>query len=117
MLDPIWVLGLLAIGAGGALAARAPEAEASAEEPGLRGGILPAALFLVLLGALLRARSVARADVVAFTLAAGLLFTGGALVVRSILLEGRLRGCWGASARRWPAWPTARPSWPGSTSS
>ena len=91
VLDPVWALGLIAIGAGGALAAARPEPEASAEEPGLRGGILPAALFLVLLGALLHSRLTHAPNIVAFTLYAGLLFTGGALTVRSILLEGRLR--------------------------
>ena len=45
-LDPIWALGLLAIGIGGALAARAPEPDSSTEEPGLRGGILPTVFFL-----------------------------------------------------------------------
>jgi diguanylate cyclase (GGDEF)-like protein len=90
-LDPIWLLGLLAIGAGGALAARRPEAEARVNEPGLRGGILPAVLFLLLLAALLRARLQDAPDAVAFILYAGLLFCGSALVVRSALLERRLR--------------------------
>src|SRR6185437_7516883 len=42
-------------------------------------------------GALVRARLEHAPDVVGFTLQAGLLFSGGALVVRSVLLEGRLR--------------------------
>jgi len=90
-LDPIWVLGVLAIGAGGALAALRPEAEAPIEEPGLRGGILPAGLFFLLLAALLRARIEHAPDAVAFILYAGLLLCGGALVVRGALLERRLR--------------------------
>jgi diguanylate cyclase (GGDEF)-like protein len=92
MLDPIWVLGLIAIGAGGAFSARQYEPETSSKEPGLRASILPAGLFLLLLAALVRARIGHAPDVVVYTLQAGLLFSGGALVVRSVLLEGRLRG-------------------------
>ncbi len=90
-LDPLWVVGLVAIGAGGALASRRPEPAAQAGEPGLRGGILPAGLFVVLLGALLRARLEHAPDPVAFILYAGLLFCGVSLVVRGALLERRLR--------------------------
>jgi len=92
LLDPLWTLGLVAIGAGGALAARRPEPVAAAEEPGLRGGILPAGLFVVLLGALLRARLQHAPSAEAFILYAGLLFCGTSLVVRGALLESRLRG-------------------------
>ena len=92
VLDPLWVVGLIAIGAGGALSARRPEPEARTEEPGLRGGILPAGLFLVLLGSLLRARLEQAPDAVAFILYAGLGFCGASLVVRGVLLERRLRG-------------------------
>jgi diguanylate cyclase (GGDEF)-like protein len=92
LLDPLWVLGLVAIGAGGALAARRPEPIAAVEEPGLRGGILSAGLFVVLLGALLRARLEHAPDAEAFILYAGLLFCGVSLVVRGILLERRLLG-------------------------
>jgi diguanylate cyclase (GGDEF)-like protein len=95
LIDPMWVLSLIAIGASGALSARQHEAEASAREPGLRGGLLPAGLFVVLLGALVRARVEHAPGVVDFTLQAGLLFSGGALVVRSVLLERRLRGMLG----------------------
>ena len=91
VLDPIWVLGLVTIGCGGALAARRPEPAISTEEPGLRGGILPAGLFLVLLGTLLRARLEHAPDAVAFILYAGLGFCGASLVVRGALLERRLR--------------------------
>ena len=47
LLDPIWVLGLIATGAGGALSARQLEPESSTREPGLRAGILPATLILL----------------------------------------------------------------------
>jgi len=92
MLDPIWVLGLIAIGVGGALAARRPEPDASTEEPGLRGGILPTALFIVLLGALVRAYLLDQAQATRFALFLGLLFTGLSLALRGTLLDFRLRG-------------------------
>jgi diguanylate cyclase (GGDEF)-like protein len=92
LLDPIWVLGLVTIGIGGAIAATRPESVVPSEEPGLRGGILPAGLFVVLLGALLRARLGHAPNAVAFILYAGLLFCGVSLVVRGALLERRLRG-------------------------
>jgi len=91
LLDPIWVIGLVTIGFGGVLAARRPEEAAPVEEPGLRGGILPAGLFVVLLVALLRARLEHSPDAVAFILYAGLLFCGASMVVRGALLERRLR--------------------------
>jgi diguanylate cyclase (GGDEF)-like protein len=91
LLDPLWVLGLVAIGVGGALAARRPEAVPEAAEPELRGGILPAGLFVMLLGALLRARLQHAPNAEAFILYAGLLFCGVSLVVRGALLERRLR--------------------------
>jgi diguanylate cyclase (GGDEF)-like protein len=91
MLDPVWVIGLIAIGAGGALAACRPGSDASDKEPSPRGGILPAGLFTVLLAALVQARLDHAPNTVAFALYAGLLSSGGALVVRGILLERRLR--------------------------
>jgi diguanylate cyclase (GGDEF)-like protein len=91
LIDPAWVLGLIAISAGGALAARRPDPDALTVEPGLRGGILPAILFVALLAALLRARLEHAPNDVAFILYVGLMFCGAALVVRGALLEGRLR--------------------------
>src|SRR5437763_11861381 len=70
-LDPIWVLGLVAIAAGGALAAGRPERAAAAEEPGLRGGVLPALLFLVLLAALAQAFVRDESALIAFALFGG----------------------------------------------
>ncbi len=92
VMDPLWVLGLVAIGAGGALAARRPEPATQADEPNNRSGLLPAVMFLLVLAALLRARLDHESDAVAFTLYAGLLFSGVALVLRGALLERRLRG-------------------------
>ncbi|MFZ0379263.1 MAG: diguanylate cyclase [Solirubrobacteraceae bacterium] len=93
--DPIWALGLLAVGIGGALAARVPEPDTSTEEPGLRGGILPTVLFLVLLTALVRAYLLDQSQTTRFALFLGLLFTGLSLALRGSLLESRLRGLLG----------------------
>jgi diguanylate cyclase (GGDEF)-like protein len=95
VLDPLWALGLIAMGAGGALAATRREPVASAEEPGLRGGILPAGLFLVLLAALVRCYLIDAQDIVALALLVGLMFAGLTLAIRGVLLEGRLRGMLG----------------------
>jgi diguanylate cyclase (GGDEF)-like protein len=89
--DPIWALGVLAIGIGGALAARTPEPDTSTEEPGLRGGILPTVLFLALLTALVHAYLTDQSQTTRFALFLGLLFTGVSLSFRGSLLESRLR--------------------------
>jgi diguanylate cyclase (GGDEF)-like protein len=91
LLDPLWVLGLVTIGAGGYLAARSPEAVAELDEPAKRGGVLPAAMFSVVLLALARAAVTDAPDGALIILATGLLLCGGALVLRSALLERRLR--------------------------
>jgi diguanylate cyclase (GGDEF)-like protein len=95
VLDPIWALGLIAMGAGGALAATRRETVTEEEEPGLRGGILPAALFLVLLAALVRCYLIDAPYTVALALLVGLTFSGLTLAIRGVLLEGRLRGMLG----------------------
>jgi diguanylate cyclase (GGDEF)-like protein len=95
ILDPLWVVGLVAIAAGGALATRKPEADDSTTEPGLRGGILPAVLFLTLLGALMRAYLIDQGQRTRFALFLGLLFSGLSLAIRGSLLENRLRGMLG----------------------
>jgi diguanylate cyclase (GGDEF)-like protein len=91
VLDPLWVFGLLAIGAGGHLAARAPEAVSELDEPAKRGGVLPALLFGVLSVNVVVVSLQDGPTGVVLTLAAGLLLSGGALIVRSFLLERRLR--------------------------
>ena len=90
-LDPLWVIGLVAIGAGGHLAGRSPEAVSELDEPAKRGGVLPALLFGVLLVCLVLAARGDAANGVVITLGAGLLLSGGALILRSMLLERRLR--------------------------
>src|SRR3954471_14379877 len=55
VLDPLWVVGLVVVAAGGLVAARTPRARAHDAEPGDRGGIVPAVTFLILLAAQVRA--------------------------------------------------------------
>jgi diguanylate cyclase (GGDEF)-like protein len=93
VLDPLWVLGLIAMAIGGGLAATRREPSTSAEAaPGLRGGILPAGLFLVLLVDLVLCYLRDEPDIVALALFVGLLFAGVTLAIRGALLEDRLRG-------------------------
>jgi diguanylate cyclase (GGDEF)-like protein len=91
VLDPLWAIGLGAIGVGGLLAAQAPEPVAVPEELNSRGGILPAGLFSVLLVALLVARTGGDKTGTTLALELGLMFSGGALIARSALLSRRMR--------------------------
>ncbi len=86
LLDPLWVLGLTAIGIGGVLAARTPEPVARFEEPSSKGIVLPAGMFLVLLVALVTSRLIDAPAGETITLEAGLMFCGAALIARSALL-------------------------------
>ena len=91
LLDPLWVVGLGAIGIGGLLAARRPEEGPVVEEPSYRGGILPIGMFALLIAALVLSR-VSREPMAAhISLEAGLVFTCGALLVRARLLASRMR--------------------------
>jgi diguanylate cyclase (GGDEF)-like protein len=91
LLDPLWVVGLVVIGVGGVIASRHPEEIIERDEPAEHGGVLPATMFLILVAELIKAL-VQRAPATAtITLGGGLLFSGVALIVRSILLERRLR--------------------------
>jgi diguanylate cyclase (GGDEF)-like protein len=91
LLDPLWVVGLLAIAAGGVLAARVPEGTAELNEPARHGGTLPATMFVLLLvanvGAELNNAGTGPVD----ALRIGLLCSGAALIFRGNLLERRLR--------------------------
>jgi diguanylate cyclase (GGDEF)-like protein len=91
LLDPLWVAGLITIGAGGVLAARHPEPTIEANEPARWGGILPAALFVGLVAALIRAQVIQAPRGAQMTLAGGVLLSGIALMVRGLLLERGLR--------------------------
>jgi diguanylate cyclase (GGDEF)-like protein len=92
LIDPLWVVGLLAIAAGGALSAHSHQTDAApAHEPGTRGGLLPAATFVVLIGELVRSEFQDTPLAAHLALAAGLLTCGGMLIWRGTLLERRLR--------------------------
>jgi diguanylate cyclase (GGDEF)-like protein len=92
LLDPLWVIGLIAIGAGGVLASRRPDPQPKAQEPGDRGGILPTALFGLVVVALIKSQLDHSDLSVRLALEAGLVFSSAALLMRSHLLSGRLRG-------------------------
>jgi diguanylate cyclase (GGDEF)-like protein len=91
MLDPLWAVGLATIGIGGLLFARRPAASVDSSEPGRHGVILPAALFVGLLAAIIEARLTGAPPNAGACLRAGITFTAASLVVRGALLEGRLR--------------------------
>ena len=90
-LDPLWVIGLGAIGVGGLLAARAPEDRPLHSEPNHMGVVLPAGVFSLLFGALLLAIIVGTALRTEEILVLGVMSSGAALVVRSALLSRRMR--------------------------
>jgi diguanylate cyclase (GGDEF)-like protein len=91
LLDPLFVVGLLAIAAGGVLAARIPEDAVELHEPAKHGGALPATMFLLLLAANVEAQINHAATGPADALRIGLLCSGAALILRGTLLERRLR--------------------------
>jgi diguanylate cyclase (GGDEF)-like protein len=91
LLDPLFVVGLLSIAAGGVLAARAPEDAAELNEPAKHGGTLPATMFVLLLVANVEAQIDHAATGPADALRIGLLCSGAALILRGTLLERRLR--------------------------
>jgi diguanylate cyclase (GGDEF)-like protein len=90
MLDPAFVIGLLAIAAGGVWAASTPAAaDTGAGSPG-RGGLLPGAVFALLSSVLLHAQLSRAPQLPRVALACGLVCSGGALILRSWLLSRRL---------------------------
>jgi diguanylate cyclase (GGDEF)-like protein len=91
VLDPMFVIGLVTMGVGGLVAGRRPEELVEAEEPAARGGVLPGAMFILLVAAMIRALLAHAPAGVEITLGAGLLFSGTALIVRSTVLERGLR--------------------------
>ena len=91
LVDPLFGIGLVTIAAGGVLAARRPEPVATADETSRRGGVLPGATFFVLLGALIHGDFAHPVVSAQLPLAMGVLVCGGTLIVRSTLLERRLR--------------------------
>ncbi len=91
LIDPLFVLGMLMIGAGGALAARRIEAAPEATEPARTGGVVPGLMFVLLLAALVRSHLRQGSDAIELILGAGLLFSAVAFLARGGLLERRLR--------------------------
>ena len=109
LVDPLFAIGMLAIGAGGVAVARTPRRADTPEEPGDRGGVLPAIMFLALVGELIRASFGHPALGAMLMLAAGLATSGATLIARAALLGRRQRGLLAASeaarlarAGRWP---------------
>jgi diguanylate cyclase (GGDEF)-like protein len=91
VLDPLWVVGLSAIGVGGVLAAKQPENVARLEEPSSLGVVLPAVMFFCLFAAIVVAQIKGVPQGAALSLRLGMLFCGLALIGRSALLARRLK--------------------------
>jgi diguanylate cyclase (GGDEF)-like protein len=91
LLDPLWAIGVLSIALGAALAPRLGDVTERAEDPSHRGVVLPAGVFVLLLAGLAQAELNHGALGAVITLSAGLLLSGGALIVRGMTLERRLQ--------------------------
>jgi diguanylate cyclase (GGDEF)-like protein len=91
LIDPLFVLGLLMICAGGTLAARRIENAPEVTEPARTGGIVPGLMFVLLLAALVQTHLGDTPNAVDLVLGAGLLFSALAFIARGGLLERRLR--------------------------
>jgi diguanylate cyclase (GGDEF)-like protein len=91
LIDPLFVLGMLMIGAGGALSARGTAVAPEVNEPARRGGVVPGLMFVLLIAALVEANLSHAPHAVAVVLRAGLLFSALAFIARGGLLERRLR--------------------------
>ncbi|HET9073602.1 MAG TPA: GGDEF domain-containing protein, partial [Solirubrobacteraceae bacterium] len=92
LLDPLWVIGLGLISLGALTAARRPEPTATDPGPAVSGVVLPAGMFLLLIGALLTETLFGASPVAKQILVLSLLCSGCALIVRSTLLSWRVRG-------------------------
>jgi diguanylate cyclase (GGDEF)-like protein len=92
VVDYLWVIGMVGVGIGGALCMPRARSEAPpADEPSRRGGVLPAATFLLLIAALVQAQLAHAQLGTRLTLALGLLISGTTLIGRGALLQRRLR--------------------------
>jgi len=91
LIDPLWVVGMVVIGAGGLVAARASHSVARDAEPGDRGGIVPALTFLILLAAEVQAGFTDPPAGAKIALALGLATSGATLIARGWLLSRRRR--------------------------
>jgi len=90
-LDPTFVIGLLVIAGGGAWARRRPDVAKPVEQPPARAGLLPGLVFVLLSMALIKSQLEHAPVTPRVILAAGLMFSGGALMLRSHLLSRRLQ--------------------------
>ena len=88
--DYLWVAGLLAMAAGGVLAARSSASPQRSDREARGGGVLPGLTFGLLVAALVWAQATAAAAEAVAALTVGLLSCGVMLVLRSSLLERRL---------------------------
>jgi diguanylate cyclase (GGDEF)-like protein len=89
--DPLWAIGFLAIGIGGTSVARGPRLETIEAEPTDRAVLLPAAMFVLLIGSLLNAQLTSAALEARVVLTAGLTICGLTLIARGVLLARRQR--------------------------
>jgi diguanylate cyclase (GGDEF)-like protein len=101
LLDPLWVVGLVMMAAGGLVAARHVDTAVEADEPARRGGVLPGVMFCLLMCALGVAQLTHAPTGAAVVLRVGLLATALAFIARGVLLERRLRDMltWERAAR------------------
>ena len=91
VLDPLWVVGLGAIAVGGLAAARRPEDAPGPAGPSHLGVVLPAGMFVLLFGLLLFSAITGAPMHAEAILVFGLMCSGAALVVRSMLLSRHMR--------------------------
>jgi diguanylate cyclase (GGDEF)-like protein len=91
VLDPLWVVGIGAIGIGGLIAARHPENPPALEEPNYMGVVLPAGMFAVLFATLVLEAIFGAPIRAGEILVLGLLCSAAALIARSTLLGRRMR--------------------------
>jgi diguanylate cyclase (GGDEF)-like protein len=91
LIDPLFVVGLLMIAAGGTLSARHAEIASDVAGPARSGGVVPGLMFVLLMAALVRANLTGAPAEVTLILRAGLFFSALAFVARGVLLERRLR--------------------------
>jgi diguanylate cyclase (GGDEF)-like protein len=91
LIDPLWVIGLLAIGMGGLLEGQTPVTAARPAATSDRGLVLPGVMFVLLIGALVYSQVTGATLGARFVLTVGLSFCGMTLIARGALLARRQR--------------------------